>query len=316
MGAEAAIGLHPGIPYVPVRMRSYPLSRTAAFIAIKFYGITLWEPFRSLFDPKLILFYDRTVRAFPEPLNRFHPLLKHRWARNLFTLLEERLLPGDLLHIIMRKYFIGRQVAELLAGDYKQLVVLGAGFDHLAVYHSNRGTPSFEIDKPTVQRLKKKFVSTYGYRNSSLCIRQADFARTPAKQVLRNIPGLDPGKNTIVVAEGFFDYLEQAQTSRLLGQISDWFQGKLTVISTVFALDELSRRHRWVFTTSVALAGEQIRLGLSRKELKSVFGKNGFNPISCLSAHQMRERLAPREERNLHTMKGFYVMRCRKTEKK
>ncbi|MDZ7694339.1 MAG: hypothetical protein U5K69_24990 [Balneolaceae bacterium] len=96
-------------------MKANQLSQTAAFIAIKFYRLTRMPPFRSCFDGQVIDFYDEMVEFLPAPLNWYHAALQKSWIRTFFLHSEELLLPGDLMHIICRKYFIGRSVNDLLA---------------------------------------------------------------------------------------------------------------------------------------------------------------------------------------------------------
>lgn len=84
-------------------MKANQLSKTAAFVAIKFYGLTRIEKFRSLFDDSVVNFYDRIVQTLPGPLSYYHSWLKYSGIRKLFIGAEELLLPGDLLHIIARK---------------------------------------------------------------------------------------------------------------------------------------------------------------------------------------------------------------------
>ena len=75
-------------------MKPNQLSNTAAFIAIKFYGLTRDETFRGLFDKDVIRYYEQLVQSCPAPLSWYHTGLKQPALRHFFTFWEELLLPG------------------------------------------------------------------------------------------------------------------------------------------------------------------------------------------------------------------------------
>ncbi|MDX1585285.1 MAG: hypothetical protein R3222_01020, partial [Balneolaceae bacterium] len=120
-------------------MRSSRISKTAAFVAIKIYGLTLMEPYRKLYDDEIIEFYSRLVNQLPLPLRRYHSLLTKKWFRSASIFLEESLLPGDLMHILMRKHYLSSVIDCCIHKNYSQIVVLGAGFDHIGAIYSKNG---------------------------------------------------------------------------------------------------------------------------------------------------------------------------------
>ena len=106
------------------------LSLTASYIAVKFYGLTLNPNIASFFDSFTITFYRNVVCYLPKKLSWNQKALKSRVWRNFFVWWEELLLPGDLMHILSRKYYIEHAILKALNDGYEQLVVLGSGFDH------------------------------------------------------------------------------------------------------------------------------------------------------------------------------------------
>lgn len=289
------------------------LSQTAAFIAIKFYGLTRMERYRLLFDHDVIRFYEQLVQSLPAPLNRYHSLLQNSWLRRFFICSEELLLPGDLMHILSRKYHIHRQIDQLLSeGKYRQLLVLGAGFDHLATYYSGKGVPVFELDAPRMADLKQEFIQEYGYQNEYLAIEPVLLSHDSLLNAMRKNPRLNPSPDTIIIAEGFFDYLNTEEVSGIIEDISLYFNNGIKIISTIFALDELPAFRRWVFKTGVRMVGEKIRLGLSKAEIRMLFEKKGFSIESVSNSGDMLRQLPGRKEDKLSTLSGFYLLRCEK----
>ncbi|MDR8391153.1 class I SAM-dependent methyltransferase [Aliifodinibius sp. S!AR15-10] len=289
-------------------MQPNQISQTAAFIAIKFYGLTQTDPYRSWFDEKIIRFYDRLVQFLPKPLHLYHSVLKKKWIRRFFLFSEELLLPGDLMHIIMRKYFIGQQVDQLLDSGYEQLLVLGAGFDHLAMLHSQKGTCSFEIDAPGMASLKEQFIKQHGMQNANLHLLSHHVSEGNNKINLELIPPLDPNRKTVIVAEGFFDYLYPEQSKKILEDLVTFFNNKATLISTIFALDELSVVRRSVFKAGVTMVGEKIRLGWSKEEYESTLDSVGFGNTRMLNASTMRQKLLVPADISMPVLDGFYLV--------
>ncbi len=285
------------------------LSHTAAFIAIKFYGLTRMQPYRSWFDDETVEFYERMVHTLPRPLSWYHSMLQKQWLRKFFIASEELLLPGDLMHIIARKYFIGRKVQQLLSGNHSQLLVLGAGFDHLATKWSRAGIPSFEIDTPEMASIKRNFIRQHGMMNPNLHIIDYHFSTENSGINLAQIEGLDKSKNTVIVAEGFFDYLKLQQCRTILEDLSTFFKNRVRLISTLFALNELSLFRRAVFRAGVQIVGEKIRFDSSKPEFKALLGESGFGQnIEMMDVDAMKTRLLVSADVSLPVLNGFYIV--------
>lgn len=292
-------------------MNPEQLSQTAAFIAIKFYGLTRSQPYRSLFDEETILFYERLVSELPAPLNRYHGILQKPWLRKFFIFSEELLLPGDLMHILMRKWYIGKMAERLFENGYEQLLVLGSGFDHLALKYSLRGIPAFEIDAPHMSALKKDFLHKYDYANKQLHILPAHVSKDSPYNLISQVQELDPQRKTIVVAEGFFDYITPENTGYLLRELGSHFQ-QVALISTVFALNELNIFRAWIFKTGVWMVGEQLKLHLSKEDFSSMLKNYDFHIKEHITAHEMEHRLMEHENISHPVLRGFHLLEAEK----
>lgn len=289
-------------------MKPEQLSKTAAFIAIKFYGLTLSQPYRSMFDKETIRFYDRLVSELPSPLGSYHRMLQSSWLRKFFIFSEELLLPGDLMHILMRKWIIGKMVDQFLQKGYRQLLVLGAGFDHLAVKYSARGIQSVEIDTPEMIRFKEEFIKKNAYDNDHLHVCQSYISSKDGKSMPGNIPHLDPKKKTIVVAEGFFDYITPRESEYLLEGLNSHFRNSIALVSTVFSLDELPWLRAWIFKTGVWTVGEHLKLHLSLQEFSTLLEKHGFAIQDHITKSKMETELRKIEKTTLPILPGFHLV--------
>jgi len=262
-------------------MNSDRISKTAAFIAIKFYGLTLSPPFRSLFDPGIVRFYEQIVRTLPPPLNTCHSLLERKWIRCISTFFEEFLLPGDLLHILIRKYGIGKAVEHALSEDFKQMVILGAGFDHLGAIYSRQGIRCIEIDRPSMADFKRHFVKRFDYGNPFLFVEDLMITRTSLRRLLSEKNDLDPNRNTIIVAEGFFDYISPLETAAVL-----------------------------------EVVGEKIRLGLSKTGFEELLEQNGFPIFSTVPSPVLPVAKHRLDDHGLDILNGFYLVQAYRDKKK
>lgn len=290
-------------------MKPDQLSKTASFIAVKFYGLTLEPTFRGLFEDSVITFYDRVVQSLPAPINYYHYWLTFDWVRRLYTWSEELLLPGDLLHIIARKYYIRQLVNGLKFDGYKQIVVLGAGFDDLAFTYLQKGFSCIEIDVPRMAKQKRQFFNHF-YSNSKHP--EVISSHLTAQHTLPFHPNstIDPNKKTIIVAEGFFDYLQIDLVGDILNQMHHFFEETPALVTTHFALDELPLHHRWSFKTGVKTVGEKLKLHQSIKEFKELLIQHKF-PIRKQYKHtSMANELRELTGTDLPMLRGFYLLQA------
>ncbi|HEY3056793.1 MAG TPA: class I SAM-dependent methyltransferase, partial [Thermoanaerobaculia bacterium] len=98
-----------------------------------------------------------------------------------------------------------------IVDGFRQLVVVGAGLDTLALRLSHR-VRAVEIDHPATQRLKRALV------DGPIEFVPADFTRDTL--ILRDEP-------TLFVAEAVFLYLTEAEVRRMLARIREAKQARL-----------------------------------------------------------------------------------------
>lgn len=289
-------------------MKSGRFSKTAAYVAIKFYGLSQIEAYRNLFDEEVITFYDRIVAALPSPLNRYHSLLQKEWFRSFCISLEEVMLPGDLMHILMRKFYISSSIDRLTQEGYTQIVILGAGFDHLGVIFSRKGVSCLELDTAPVMEIKQQFLDVNTYNNTNLYTCPVNLNRTSLSMLLPEISTIDPDASTIVIAEGFFDYVTPQKCSETLNALNHYFNSRLKIISTVFSLQQLTSFHAFVFENAVKAVGENLQLHASLGEFKKILKKNNFRISHLWHNDEMRTENTILNESKLAILPGFYLL--------
>lgn len=292
-------------------MKTDQLSQTAAFVAIKFYGMTRDDTYGSLFDDAVIEFYDRLVASLPKPFCYYHYWLTFGWVRKFYIWSEELLLPGDLLHVIARKWYIQRLTRELLDQGYSQIIVLGAGFDHLTYYYAQQGVACFEFDAPRMANLKRQFlIDHFPNKIQPEIITSYLPTDKPGKQFSKH-PEIDPQKKTVVVAEGFFDYLEPDTVDQTIQSVRNYFSHNPALISTHFALEELPAFHQKVFKRSVQLVGEELRFRTPMTGFKQMLEEQGFSICQLHDSQEISTELHKHANTSLPVLKGFYVLKAK-----
>ena len=290
-------------------MKTDQLSQSAAFIAVKLYGLTRGDQYRSLFDDDVLTYYEKVVQALPAPIRYYHYWLQFSWIRSLYIASEELFLPGDLMHILARKYYIQQMVDDLLSDGYEQILILGGGFDHSSLIYAQQGVSCLEVDSPHMAGLKKEFLQAYYPNSPHPKILPMHLPQQTLSEVLNHQKQLSPQKKTIIIAEGFFDYMTEDTVQTLLSDIRNYFTAA-TLISTHFALDELSTFHRFVFQSSLQLVGEKLQLKSSMKEFKHLITTQEFEIDQCIGTQQIEKDFLPLAESNLPILDGFYLFRA------
>ncbi|RNC85810.1 MAG: hypothetical protein ED557_03275 [Balneola sp.] len=284
------------------------ISHTAAFIGIKFYGLTKDARISQHFDPFLPSFYQNLVSHLPSHLSWYQSFLNSQWMRRFFMWTEELLLPGDIMHIICRKYYLDKMIKESLESGVEQLVILGSGFDHIGAYFSSKGTPCFELDRELMTKEKQFFLEKFEYQKTNLVLIPGDFEKGRLCEFLSSAATFDTSKTTLFIAEGFFDYLSVQSSREILEDIRELNpQNKL--LTTFFSLDELNSFHRFSFTSGVSMVGESLKLPLNLSSFTTLLQKYGFIPGKKISFVDMEEGLVKETGLNLPVLNGFYILK-------
>ena len=282
------------------------ISHTAAFIAVKLYGLTRNPKAAEKFDPFIIRFYERLLLSLPKHLRWYHASLKSSLIRQFFIFSEEILLPGDLMHILCRKYYVTQHILHLLDQGYEQVVNLGAGFDHQGAYLSQKGIQVFELDRASMIDQKRAFIEDESFNNEHLHFIPCDVEHQRIGDELRKNSAFAPKKKTVFVAEGFFDYLDLIPSEHIVEDIKT-FNSKNRLVTTFFSIDELNLFHRWVFKSGVSMVGETLKFKITRDDFVELLEELGLELKSEITSSMMKSDFVTAIGSKLPIMKGFYV---------
>lgn len=210
------------------------------------------------------------------------------------------------MHILCRKYFVTQQVLNLLEQGGEQVVNLGAGFDHVGAYLSQKGIQVYELDRSSMIGEKSTFIRKEAMDNSHLHFVSCDVEHARISEVLSNYPIFDSNKKTVFIAEGFFDYLEVNTMKQVIADVKI-LNPDNTLVSTFFSLNELNVFYRWIFKAGVSVVGETLKSTLTRNEYVQLLEKLGMKIETEITASDMESKFVKQLGLELPVMKGFYI---------
>ncbi len=139
-------------------------------------------------------------------------LFRRRWHRRLVRWSERSMMPGQLVGLTLRKRYVEDEVRDALAAGARQVLVVGAGFDTLAL----RLAPQYsevtflELDHPATHGAKKRAVEAGGAVPSNLRLVAADLTRESLEDVLGACDLWSGEASSVIVAEGLLMYLAES----------------------------------------------------------------------------------------------------------
>jgi methyltransferase (TIGR00027 family) len=155
------------------------------------------------------------------------PLKQHMW------LVEQALAKGAPQHFALRKQAIRKQTEEGLKLGVTQLVVLGGGFDPLALSmaQEHRELSCFEFDMPVMHAHKMNIVGAYcATTPPNYFAVGEDLSCRSLHELLSHHHAFSKSKPTLFIAEGITMYLSPEAVEKLfrdVRQLCDEFTGFL-----------------------------------------------------------------------------------------
>ncbi|MGM0588846.1 MAG: class I SAM-dependent methyltransferase [Bacteroidota bacterium] len=285
------------------------LSLTALFILIKFWGLSQYPDIAKRFPRDMIHYSGQAVKRLPAPLHNFHSLVQHKPIRWLLKTLNELGLSGDLGHIIARKKITLNWIDALEHPTSQlQFIFLGGGLDYAPLYTSKRGITTFSLDSRAMISFKSNLLNNLGFAESKLHLIKSPPGASLKDHLVAH-PSFKPGRHSIFVAEGLWDYLPRDRVSVILGEIRELTKPQLStqLWSTLFVLNELSDYHRYIYERSVQSVGEQLLFDYTKQEFLDLVEQTGFQLRQVIGPSTIEKHLLKSMIPSLKCLKGFYM---------
>jgi len=263
-----------------------PVTRSAAWLATA--SALLSE------DPALSpYFHDPYARSFAEAVSAEAPARLARLsdpdARRAFLGAYESERSGCVGIVAYRKPWFERQVREALQGGARQLVILGAGCDTLALRLAAAGlTPEvYELDVPGVTAFRERVcaqapVDLSHVHRLGLDFEVDDFRAALVAAGFRHEP-------SVFVTEGVLEYIAPADVDVIFDFVR---QGAGPGSAMVFSFTEPTEGRRYKAPADAqTLPGEQRKFELDPEEAQGFVEARGFELRRLWTAKEIRDGL-------------------------
>ena len=237
-----------------------------------------------------------------------HPAL--RWAARLA---ERASVPGLLLHFMLRKRWIEEVVRSALAEGCEQVVVMGAGFDTLALRLSREYPHAsfIEIDHPATQASKRRATERRG-APGNLHFIATDLSRVRLQDALSGGAYRPDGRSAFVI-EGLLMYLTDAEVGGVFTALRGLQRAGGRVVFTVMepASDGRSAFHNATPLVRHLLSrwSEPFKSALPSDDAARFLARFGFRLRALAAAETLRETyLAPSGRESLTLARGEMIV--------
>jgi len=234
-----------------------------------------------------------------------------RWVSRLA---ERALVPGLLLHFMLRKRWIEDSVRTSLDHGCEQVIVIAAGFDSLAQrlcvpYPRAR---FIEIDHPATQRFKRRAIE-HEQLPSNLELIAADLARDSLQKALSDSKLFRSDVHATFIIEGLLMYLPDDVVADLFRALTHAHSASMRVIFTVMeptpdgrsAFHDATPLVRWL----LSVWSEPFRSFLRRDEAARFLGGLGFELADVAASETLRARyLEPSGRQHLPLARGEMIV--------
>lgn len=223
-------------------------------------------------------------------------VMNRKWFRSLVAVAERLTVPGIILHYAVRKRCLEDITRRSLAEGFHQIIVLGAGFDTLAL-RLHKDFPKalcIEIDHPATQKAKRCVLEQRGFSASNLVLVPFDLILSGWETCITSLPGYRSDANPLFIAEGLLMYLTAEQVTAIFRSIRQCSTDKLRF---AFTFMETCVGGRVDFKNGTILErlwlrmrGEPFQWGVHRDQLPAFLESHGFSLRELVSTETFRQR--------------------------
>ena len=257
-------------------------SRTALSVAHTVAFLSREPEIAALLPPGLAQDNERLLRASGLLRGRRLRRLDSPRFRRFFYYLDSLAANGQLLFVGLRKRLVDDEAAAAIAAGCRQLLVLGAGLDLLAlrVARAHPHVRCIEVDHPASLARKRDAIAHLGPLPPNLELVAADLSTADLAAALNGVAAWDPSAPSFVAAEAVFMYLDRTAVERVLHQLHDRCGAGSTLLFSYIRRDErgrllLGKRPR-LAALSLAASGEPLRWSAAGGELAPLLLASGW----------------------------------------
>jgi len=280
-------------------------SKTAQYMA-------LFRTIESTRPPRRRLFHDPYAHLFLSPKLRVAsavaavPLIG-----NIVPWILDSFWPGARTSAIARTRFIDDRLRRALHEGYRQVVILGAGFDSRAYRMAEfAGLNVIEVDHPATSREKQKTLKRgiHGLPPSVQYL-EIDF-NTEELQGATGRVAFDPLAPTVVIWEGVTNYLSEEAVNSTFESLKVIF-ARCFLLFTYIDRAVLEGSPSFDGTASVEQrlrkVGERWTFGFDPDALPAYLGDRGYHLLEDVGSIQYRTAYLPARKRLLRGYEFYRI---------
>jgi methyltransferase (TIGR00027 family) len=216
----------------------------------------------------------------------------------LGRLIEETTVPGIQLHYALRKRHIEEVARRFLDERGRQVIVLGGGFDTLAVRLAEEFSAAdfLEVDRPVMQKLKTAALEQSAPLHN-LSFVPMELPNDDFRDLLARRSAVRPSEQSLFVAEGLLMYLTPDAVEAAFATLRDLSPRGSLFVFTFMEQDAcgrvMFRNQAKAVDFWLRLRGESFAWGSSRGEIEGLVARFGFRVREIVSASELRALYLP-----------------------
>jgi methyltransferase (TIGR00027 family) len=211
----------------------------------------------------------------------------------VMNLLREQMAKGSALFALLRKLFVEDEARAALDTGIRQMVVLGAGYDPLALRLclEHPDLRAFEIDYPATQEVKRRALALHATEPPGLVLVPVDFSTQTAEERLRETAGFDPKRPSFFVCEGTLMYLTPDEAASVFGLVRRLSPRRSRFVFTWVDSGLLANDPKAVSLGKVLKAtGEPLQSSYDPAAIGPFLEEHGLRLTGAGDAHALRAR--------------------------
>lgn len=239
---------------------------------------------------------EQFVQARSRLARSLDAAINSRVLRPLAAAMEHATIPGLKLHYALRKRYLEEIARRALRDGLRQVVVIGAGFDTLALrlHEDYPETRFFEVDHPATQGVKKRVVEKHSPAIRNLQFISLDLAQGNLEDCLLSCRDYQANVDTLFVAEGLLMYLRPAEVDSLLRFVRSHSGPKSRFAFTFMELQQGGRigfrESSRVVDAWLRLRRESFKWGSTRTDINDFLAARNYAAREIVSAETLRNK--------------------------
>ena len=233
--------------------------------------------------PEKRLVYDPYARSM---VRGFHLFFSKIWIDLGLYDLSWR---GAYQYVIARERYIDDMLKAALADGFRQIAILGAGFDMRAFrIEGIEEAVVFEIDHPATQAAKRERLRKFQVRNNIKFV-PIDFNTQTLEERLTD-SGFDDREKTLFIWQGVTMYLTEQGVESTLRYITEHSPAGSQVVFDYFTTELMERSTTIQWTKLLLkLLGESLDFSIEDGYLETFLSKRGFNQIVNANSEKLTQ---------------------------